>query len=148
MKKIISLFLAVLMIFTAFSTVLAYAEGTPGEIYTIRFFDENGELLATREVEYYGIVKAPENPSKADEINENGETVIYTFEGWNDGNSETIYHASTIPVATKDVDYTAKYSSTVKGESQSLMAFIRSLFARINIIFEYFYRIFNRKTNG
>lgn len=148
MKKALSVFLAVLMIFTAFGAVMAYAEDGDAEIYTIIFNDEDGTLIATREVPYYDVVKAPKNPTKADTVNEDGKTVTYTFEGWNDGESDVIYHASTIPVATADKTYTAVYSAQVEGDNLTLMAFFRSVFARINIIFEYFYRLFARQTNA
>ena len=147
MKKIFSVFLAAVMIFSVLGVVFASAADLD-EIYTIVFYDEDGSLLATRDVQYYGVVKAPVNPSKADEVNEDGKTVTYTFEGWKSDESDIIYHASTIPVATSDASYTAVYSAHVEEEGQTLMAFIRSIFARINIIFEYFYRLFNRPNGG
>ena len=146
MKKVLSVFLAALMIFSVLGVVFASAE--EGDVYTIIFYDEDGTLIATRDVQYYGVVKAPENPSKANEINADGKTVVYTFEGWTDRESGIVYHASTIPVATKNTAYYAKYSASTEEEGQTLMAFIRSIFARINIIFEYFYRLFNRANGG
>lgn len=147
MKKLLSVILAALMIFSVFGVVFASAEGET-EYYTIVFNDEDGTFIAKRDVAYYGVVKAPENPSKKDEVNEDGKTVTYTFDGWVDPDTGVVYHASTIPVATANKTYYARYTMTVQEEHQTIMTFIRSIFARINIIFEYFYRLFNRSNQG
>lgn len=138
MKKVLSVFLAVLMIVTCFSTVLSFA--ADDDVYTITFVDDEGRVIATRTVTYYGTVKAPENPTKL-----STEEYEYVFKGWSDGESDVLYHATTIPNATKDVTYTAVFSEQkIPGNGQTVMTFIRSIFARINIIFEYFFRIFSR----
>lgn len=139
MKKTLSVLLALIMVMFTCSAV-AYAEGEEEKAsYTITFLDYDGKVIATRLVEEDGIVKAPENPAR-----EKTDEYEYIFKGWSADGGETIYHASTIPLASADVTYTAIYSEQKIEEPFTLMKFIESIFLRINAIFEYFARIFDR----
>lgn len=145
MKKVLSVFLAMLMIFTCFSTVVAFAED---EItYTITFIDDDGYVLGTvvaGKDEHYTAVEYP--------VKEDTEKTRYIFKGWmeysEDGSATdlTLYHQNTMPVATKDVTYIAVYSEKqiTADDEITFFGLIRNIFARINAIFEYFYRIFSR----
>lgn len=150
MKKVIAMLLSVLMIFSAFG-VLACAENEDGasKNYVINFVDYNGETLKSVEVAENAIVKAAANPSRASDYDDSGkELTRYVFKGWavlnEDGSFDAnkTYHENTIPVATADVTYIAVYSSQDVSSNQTLLQFIRSVFYRINLIFEYFFRIF------
>lgn len=142
MKKTLSVLLALLMVmFTCSAVVYAQDEDQPAEkaSYTITFLDYDGKVIATRLVEEGGIVKAPENPTR-----EKTDEYEYIFKGWSADNGETIYHASTMPLASADVTYKAIYSEQKIEEPFTLMKFIASIFQRINAVFEYFARIFGR----
>ena len=79
-------------------------------------------------------------------INENGKVVTeYIFKGWAamEGEENDLYQKNTIPNAVDGTIYYAVYSSKEVNESQSFWEFIESIFARINLIFEYFARIFD-----
>ncbi|MGN1419251.1 MAG: InlB B-repeat-containing protein [Acutalibacteraceae bacterium] len=139
MKKALSLFLAVLMLFSISAVTFASAEGEE-KFYSITFVDYDGTELAALTVAESGIVKAPENPTRA-----STETVNYVFKGWSSDGGQTIYHASTIPLATSDVTYTAIYGEQKVEKTTTFWNFIQSIFARINAVFEYFARIFGRE---
>lgn len=139
MKKIIAVLLSVLVIFSAVG-IAAFAEDGVDEntYYTITFVDYNGEKLASRQVRHGDIVNAPANPTR-----ESTDDVDYTFKGWSADGGETIYYPNTIPVATADVTYTAIYAETGHKDIMTFWDLIGSIFRRINMIFEYFNKIFD-----
>ena len=55
MKKTLSLFLAVLMIFSAFSATLAFA--AEGEIHKVSFIDYDGTVIVIKDVPYGATTK-------------------------------------------------------------------------------------------
>lgn len=134
MKKIIAVLLSVLMLFSVFGATVYAAEG---DYYTVKFVDFDGTELGSRQVIHGGIISAPENPSR-----ENTEEVEYIFKGWSSDEGKTVYSANTLPLATADVTYTAVYAENEVGNYQTFWGFVKSIFERINMIFEYFYKIF------
>lgn len=153
MKKVIAMLLSVLMIFSAFSVTIACAGDADADAaeknYVINFVDYNGETLKSAEVAENSIVKAAPNPTRDSDYDANGkELTRYVFKGWavlnEDGSfdANTVYHENTIPVATADVTYIAVYSAKDVSSNQTLLQFIKSIFDRINLIFEYFFKIF------
>lgn len=150
MKKVISVFLAALMIFSAFGMTLAYAAEEEKETYTVKFVyvetvvdgDEikNVEKTVEFTVEAGVSIEAPEYPATYSE----GKTT-YIFKGWKAEGSDELYHKNTIPAVTGDVTYTAVYSEQTEKETMSFFALIRSIFSSFNIIIEYFFRVFGKK---
>ena len=144
MKKLTAVLLAVLMLFSAVS-VIAFAEDeptTPPEedvYYTIRFVDYDGSEIQTLYVKKGDIVPAPANPKR-----ENTDEYEYTFEGWQATNGTIVFKPGTIPVAMDHVTYMAVYKESEHIEVLTFWAFIQSIFARINQIFEYFHDLFTR----
>ena len=137
MKKTLALILAVLVAFSMF-TVATFAADE--DLVTVEFVDDDGKVIDTFHVAAGEIITArvPANPEKADT-----ETTRYTFKGWVSSVDGETYYQNTIPAADYDVTYTASYSTKDISGNQSLLAFFRSLFERINLIFEYFATIFN-----
>lgn len=138
MKKIIAVLLSVLMLFSAFSIVCFAEEETPETYYTISFLDYDGTVLGTRKIVENGVVDAPENPSR-----ENTKEVEYIFKGWSADDGATVYAPKTLPIATADVTYTAVYAEDVIEDTFTFWNFVQSIFDRINLIFEYFFRLFD-----
>lgn len=139
MKKIIAVLLSVLVLFSAVG-VAAFAEGESEkqDYYTITFVDYDGKVLGTRQVLYGGIVMAPANPTR-----ENTDEYEYVFKGWSADGGKTVYHENTIPNAVADVTYTAIYSETAVKDYMTFWDLVGSIFTRINMIFEYFFKIFD-----
>ncbi len=141
MKKALSIILSVLVIFSVFSMAVSAADS---EIVTVKFMVDD--------VVYYEIeVEAGKNfvhrlqqgetkleaPTK-----ESTEATEYIFEHWvNEATGETTLTAN-VPAAYEDTVYVAVFAEKDIIETQSLWAFIRSIFERINMIFEYFAKVF------
>ena len=141
MKKIIAVLLSVLLLFSAFS-VVSFAEGEDEEkpIYKITFVDYDGTPLGSRQVPQGEIISAPENPARAED-KEN--KIEYIFKGWSADDGVTVYAPKTLPVATADATYTAVYAEDVIEDTFTFWNFVQSIFDRINLIFEYFFRLFD-----
>ena len=139
MKKIIAVLLSVLVLFSAVS-VGAFAEDETDvqTYYTITFVDYNGEKIASRQVEHGKVVNAPANPSR-----ESTEKTEYIFKGWSADDGVTVYSGNTLPVATADVTYTAVYAEKEIKETLTFWKLVASILKRINMIFEYFNKIFD-----
>ncbi len=137
MKKALALILSLLVAFSML-TVAAFAEG---DLVTIKFVDSDGKGIKTVQVAPGTLMTpyVPENPEKADT-----ETTRYTFIGWKSSvdTDEEPYSKNTVPNARVDVTYTATYSEKDISQNQTLWNFIESIFARINLIFQYFAEIF------
>ena len=142
MKKALSLLLSVLMIFSCMSVAVFAEDGTlvPPTSYTILFVDWDGTVLESKVVKAGDIVTAPANPTRTSD----NKKIEYIFKGWSSDDGKTIYHAGTIPIATEDVTYTAIYAENNKSDIITFWELVRSIFARINQIFEYFNEIFGR----
>ena len=142
MKKTLALVLAVLVAFSMFTFATAAADQAKvtfmndGAVYHVVEVPEGDSLTPY----------VPANPTKAPELNENGKVVTeYIFKGWAaiEGEENDLYQKNTIPAAVDGTIYYAVYSSKEVNESQTFWEFIESIFARINLIFEYFARIFD-----
>lgn len=142
MKKTLALILAVLVAFSMFAFATSAAD-----LVNVKFMND-GEIYYQVDVPKGQSVTpfAPENPTKGSLVDENGNVVTeYIFKGWakNEDENETFYQKNTLPNAAEDVIYYAVYSEKVIEENQTFWSFIQSIFARINLIFEYFSRIFD-----
>lgn len=145
MKKTLALALALLMAFSMFG-VMAFAANEADPPITVKFVVD-GETYKTIKVNS-GENLAPyldTYPSKQDT-----DTTEYTFAGWKAEGDENLYFNTTLPVPelgegeiTKEIVYTAVFSEKDISGRQSFLNFIESLFARINLLFEYFATIFN-----
>lgn len=144
MKKALSLFLAVLMIFSVCGATLAFAaDGT----YTVTFVDYDNSIVNTVTVADGNTTKAPENPSRENVTAEDGTEYEYIFKGWAkvvDGKADesVLYHETTIPAVTEDVTYIAVYSEQEVTPIITFWNLVESIFARLNMIFEYFAKVF------
>lgn len=166
MKKALSVILAVILMFSAVS-VMAFAEdgteATPAMV-TVKFYwdaaDLDGEAknvvqIAAGEnlVEHFNIYDCrPEVPVK-----ESTETTKYTFDCWEEytlgtdgkwiATGKTAY-TGTLPAIPEDAEdgseiiYVATYYEEEIKENVSFWALIASIFARFNVIFEYFAKVF------
>ncbi len=137
MKKTLALVLAVLVAFSMFAFATSAADS---ELVKVTFINDGKEyssfeLLPGTVLTPY----MPENPTKApDGSNE------YIFKGWAVSEDGELYFKNTIPaVGTEDVTYMAIYSAKEIKESQTFWEFIESIFARINLLFQYFAAIFD-----
>lgn len=143
MKKALALILSLLVAFSMF-TVATFAEGETapaGDLVNIVFKDSDGKVIKTINVKPGTVMTpyVPENPVKADT-----ETTRYTFAGWKSSVDKDVepYAKNTIPNAEYDVVYTATYTEKDISQNQSFWNFIESIFARINLLFQYFAEIF------
>ncbi len=150
MKKALSVILSVLVIFSVFSMATVAAD----DLVTVKFVvDTDGdgeydvvvkELQTAPGVNFVDrIVKGGDMevgvPTKPDK-----DGIRYTFRYWLDANGEKVFTAN-IPAAKEgetEVIYIADFAEEEIKENQSLWAFIESIFARINMIFEYFAKVF------
>lgn len=162
MKKTLALILSLLVAFSMF-TVAAFAEGETTDapaLISVVFLGSDGEEYKVLHVAPGASLTSsvPENPVKADTA-----TTKYTFRGWKsniEGDNEW-YYKNTLPDAPSAeayksmnlvcdnekydgyIIYTADYVEEEIAETQSFWNFIQSIFARINLIFEYFATIFD-----
>lgn len=147
MKKVLSLLLCVLMIFSCMSIAVFAedAEPQPSVYYKIKFVDWDWDgsdetVISCETVKAGSVVPAPANPTRKSD----DKKVEYIFKGWSADGGQTVYHAGTIPVATEDVTYTAVYAENKKSDNLTFWGLVKSIFERINKIFEYFAEIFGR----
>jgi len=173
MKKVLSVFLAALMLFTCFG-VMAYAEDggeikEPGIItfkYLVNTYDENGEpngveeIAPTYQIENNSVLTSdqmntflrdmPKQVSYQYTVTEYGssrkETVTYTFdyftiEGHDEGERYKFEGTGETLIADGTV-FVANYVKKDTGDNVTFWEFVQSIFARINLIFEYFAAIF------
>ena len=142
MKKTLALILAVLVAFSMFTVATCAA----GDLVTVNFVDSDSKEIKTYQVAIGTTLTpyVPANPEKAAT-----ETTKYIFAGWessvdvDDKGEYIVYSKNTIPDAAFDVTYTAKYSTKDITGNQNLMQFFKSIFERINLIFQYFATIFD-----
>ncbi len=164
MKKVLSVILAVILMFSAVS-VMAFAEDsteTEAPLVTVKFYwdaddIENGEPknvvkidASENLVEYFKYYGYPETPAK-----ESTETTKYTFKYWeeykvkegkweptgNQGYSGTLKLPAGVANGDEVVFVAVFHEEEIK-ENVSFWALIASIFARFNQIFEYFAKIF------
>lgn len=141
MKKTLALILAVLVAFSMFTVATFATEGTESEktTFTVTFIN-NGAEYAKVEVApgVHMTSYVPADPTRAAEDGKE-----YIFKGWSVPGSDELYYRNTIPTPTADITYVAVYSEKDTTENQTFWEFIESIFARINLLFQYFAAIFN-----
>lgn len=170
MKKVLSVFLAALMLFSCFG-VMAYAEESQTVTITFKYKIPNAtatgveDCVVTEEVPYEStkgavitaglmdhilndLNKMPKEFSytyDADDFPTRKETKTYKFMNFvseSDPTYKLDFRGSGTDVFTEDVTFVAEYEIEDTGEYTTFWEFIQSIFARINIIFEYFSQIF------
>ena len=142
MKKALSIVLAMLMIFSTVG-VMAFAEGetaTDKITYIFKVDDNVVQQFEIDPTEVKDLKNHLEVPTK-----ESTETTEYIFKGWKGENGVT-YYPEAVPVRVEDagktLTFTAEFSSKEITATQSFWKLVESIFARINLIFEYFAKIF------
>lgn len=141
MKKALSIVLSMLMIFSMVG-VMAFAEDATKATYV---FKNGEEVVATVVVDPNEVnTLAPYLP--ANPVKEDTEDIRYTFKGWL-GEDGELYYQSTVPApkaedAGKTITYVAQFAEEDISGRQSLWNFIESLFERLNLLFEYFAKVF------
>lgn len=143
MKKALSVLLSMLLIFSMVGVMAFAAEGDETDLVKVVFQNYDGTVIKEIEVAPGTILTAyiPENPERIDPEGE----YKYTFKGWKDADGKYWYKNSTFPTpdgSQAEIFYTADYTSEHIGGFQSLWNLIESIFARINLIFQYFAKIF------
>lgn len=146
MKKALALVLSLLVAFSMFSVMAFAADSEANPPIRVVFYVDN-EIVKDVYVHDGTILTpyAPANPTKADT-----DTTEYTFKGWQTEGDDNFYYQNTLPVAklaegetTKEIVYTAVFAEEDISGRQSFWNLVESIFARINLIFEYFATIFN-----
>ncbi len=142
MKKTLALILAVLVAFSMFTFATSAAD-----LVNVKFMNDGAIYHEVEVPEGESLTPyVPAAPTKAPVVDENGEVVTeYIFKGWASSEAEnaTLYFKNTIPAAADGAVYYAVYSANEVEKTQTFWEFIESIFARINLIFEYFARIFD-----
>ena len=160
MKKALALILSLLVAFSMFA-VVASAEGEEKTI-TINFVyqtpgegGDDAEVVESKAIStvtiapgvYVPASAVPEIVTEFKGVNkEDGKKYKYTFKGWRSSADDQLYYAGTIKFAEDApaaVTMTAEYSLEDISERQSFWNLIESIFERINLIFEYFAKVFN-----
>ena len=143
MKKTLALILAVLVAISMFSFATCAADG---DLVKVTFMN-NGKVYHETDVLPGSVLTpyVPADPTREPALDENGKVITeYVFKGWAVNEDSELYFKNTIPaVGTENVVYMAIYSAKEVKETQTFWEFIESIFARINLIFEYFARIFD-----
>lgn len=143
MKKTLALILAMLVAFSMFSVAAVATDN----LVSVQFVDYDGKEIRSASVTIGDSISAY---APADPVRENTDKAEYTFAGWKSNNPEDtkVYSKYQLPAATENVIYTATYSEEKVTEGQNLLQFFRSIFERINLIFQYFATIFNFDTEA
>lgn len=143
MKKTLALILAMLVAFSMFSVAAVATDN----LVSVQFVDYDGKEIQSSSVTIGESISAY---APADPVRENTDKAEYTFAGWKSNNPEDtkVYSKYQLPAATENVIYTATYSEEKVTAGQNLLQFFRSIFERINLIFQYFATIFNFDTEA
>ena len=143
MKKTLALILAMLVAFSMFSVAAVATDN----LVSVQFVDYDGKEIRSASVTIGDSISAY---APADPVRENTDKAEYTFAGWKSNNPEDtkVYSKYQLPAATEDVVFTATYSEEKVTSGQNLLQFFRSIFERINLIFQYFATIFNFDTEA
>ena len=149
MKKALALLLSIIAVFSMFGVVACAADAEEPDtdgLVVILFCNEDGAVISRN---YYtpGTIlekdKFPEYPTK-----ESTATTEYILKGWRcnlDGElyyKEQVYQISAEAEGREIIIFTAEYSEKEITATQSFWNFVESVFARINLIFQYFAKIF------
>ncbi len=156
MKKTLAIVLTLLVAFSMF-TVVASAETE--DLVTVKFVyvtEKDADVIETIHVAPGTVIATeeyvPDIPTefKRQVKDDDGNDVElkYVFKGWKSDVDGAVYYPAQLPTVAETtaagtvITYTAEYSITDVTENQSFWEFIASLFARLNVLFEYFATIF------
>lgn len=137
MKKTLSVVLAMLVLFS----MTAFMASAEGELVTVKFFNDGVVVKEAQLTVGANITDLKvSNPSKTAT-----ETTEYTFKGWRCSLDGELYYENTLPVVPADateITFTAEYAESNVEVRQTFWNLIESIFARINLIFQYFAKVF------
>ena len=149
MKKALAVLLSVLVMFSMLGVVAFAQEEAPegaDKLIFVKFCNENGDVIRLANYSAGAILgedDIPDNPTKAPT-----ETEEYIFKGWRCSADGNLYHKGT-PYAMSSkgqpgdfFTFTAEFSVKVVGNIITVWNLIESIFERINLIFQYFAKIF------
>ena len=155
MKKALSVILSVLVIFSMFGVAAAAADDDG--LVTVKFVirEEGKEDVVLRQLQvapglnFVDRIVAGGDAEVGVPTKESTDTTEYIFKGWLDKNNERVFTANIPAVSQADYDkgvrevvYVADFAEQDIKENQSFWAFVQSIFERINMIFEYFAKVF------
>lgn len=151
MKKALAVLLSIIAVFSMFGIVACAAdEADTSNLVPVMFcekVDEDTNKVLV--INYYapGTVldseKFPAYPVK-----ESTETTEYIFKGWRCENDGELYYKNKPYTISADaqkgdtIKFVAEYSEKEIKVTQTFWNFVESIFARINLIFQYFAKIF------
>lgn len=157
MKKALSVVLSLLMILSMFGMLAAAEDNYKDGIVTVQFrVDGNvyreikvmpGVSFVDRLLEGQEALGVPEKTDPEGKIK-------YTFECWENADTHEKRTTGGIPAVDKQFDadgnpvngrvvvYDAVFATEDVTENQSFWAFVQTIFARINMIFEYLAKVF------
>ncbi len=143
MKKALSVLLSLLVIFSMFGMVAA-AEGEQTELVSITFYVDGHEYYYIEALPGANIIERLQTGENklVTPVKDLGDGNVYTFKYWVNRANGDIRYTGNIPPATEDTVYDAEFHVEEKVENQSFWAFVQSIFERINLLFEYFAKVF------
>ncbi len=143
MKKALSVLLSLLVIFTMFGMVAA-AEGEQTDLVSITFKVDGEVYYYIEALPGANIVERLQQGEHKLEVpvKDLGDGNVYTFKYWENEANGDIRYTGNIPPATEDTVYNAVFHVEEKVENQTFWAFVQTIFERINLIFEYFAKVF------
>ena len=149
MKKALALLLSIIAVFSMFGVVACAADAEEPDtdgLVIILFCDDTGKTIDQKYFAPGTILDKDEFPAYPSK--ESTETTEYIFKGWrceNDGNiyyNEDVYQIASNAEGSSVIRFTAVYSEKEITATQSFWNFVESVFARFNLIFQYFAKIF------
>ena len=149
MKKLISVFLAALMLFSVFSVAASADVELPPNAYTIIFAleDTNGEPIQPylqTVILYEGMELAAAGKLNEPDSYVGEDGLTYYFTGWKNIKTDVVRTSDALPKVTGDATYVAVFTPQDNSQNQTFLQFVASIFSRLNQIFEYFWKIFFR----
>ena len=151
MKKALALLLSIIAVFSMFGVVACAEEKVdPSNLVAVMFCvkEENGNEKVL-EIGYYKAGEIlEEDKFPAHPVKESTATTEYIFKGWRCSLDGELYYMNgpyAISETAKNGDsirFVAEYSEKEITATQSFWNFVESVFARINMIFQYFAKIF------
>ncbi|MBQ5905004.1 MAG: hypothetical protein IIW88_03970 [Clostridia bacterium] len=163
MKKLISVFLAAIMLLSCFG-VMAFAEGEENAYVYVTYLVvddagevvehtigpktvKKGEVVPAAEMEAW-LLDMPREFSDDYNVTEDNytrtETRTYTFKGFTKKGDEsgTLYYFGSTDAINEDTVFVAQYKIVDTIDTVTFWELVQSIFARFNRIFEYFAEIF------
>ena len=143
MKKALAVLLSIIAVFSMFGIVACAEEEDNKAIVVVMFCDEDGKVITANSYAPGLTVTFPEDPSK-----QATETEEYIFKGWRCSADDELYYKnkpyaiSANATANDIITFTAEFSKQEIKVTQTFWNFVESVFARLNLIFQYFAKIF------